>query len=47
MDHDASGSVSDEEYQTFYTLFIAPFILCDTSKNNLLTAAELLVCFTT
>jgi len=47
MDSDNSGSVTDDEYADFHTLFIVPFEACDTGKDNLLDAAELLVCFTT
>jgi hypothetical protein len=47
MDHDGNGSITDEEYRVFFELFIQPFVNCDTSKNNILEAAELLLCFTT
>ena len=41
------GSITDEEYKNFFDLFITPFVGCDTSKDNLLDAGELLLCFTT
>jgi hypothetical protein len=41
------GSISDDEYGVFYSMFITPFVSCDTTKDNVLDAAELLVCFTT
>jgi len=47
MDNDNDGSVTDDEYADFHTLFILPFEGCDTGKDNLLDGAELLACFTT
>jgi hypothetical protein len=38
------GSVTDDEYTDFHTLFIATFVACDTGKKNELTAAELTPC---
>jgi len=44
IDNDKDGSISDDEWTDFHTLFIAPWVLCDTGKVNVITAAELTLC---
>lgn len=44
MDGDQSGDVSDAEWESFFTEFIAPFIACDADKDNLMIVAELTTC---
>jgi len=47
IDVDGSGSITDEEWNDFFGLFITPFMKCDADKDNLLTSAELFTCITT
>jgi hypothetical protein len=47
MDADMSGDISDSEYEEFYTEFIAPFLLCATGGDWLITTALLTPCVTT
>jgi len=43
----ADGEIEENEYAVWYKLFIVPWELCDTDKDNFLTALEIRPCLNT
>jgi len=47
IDLDKDGEVDAEEYEAFYKVFGATWIICDADKDNFLIPAELTTCLAT